>query len=133
MFARRLRRSAALIVVGAALIGACGGNDRDQRGSVSTPGDGIVSSTVEVTAVDINFPVKTFTAKAGTVRFLYRNDGQIRHTLVIEGVSAFDKLDVTGKGGTDEGTVELKPGTYTIFCDVPGHRPAGMEAKVVVN
>ncbi|MGH8998060.1 MAG: cupredoxin domain-containing protein [Acidimicrobiia bacterium] len=92
-----------------------------------------MSSTVEVTAVDIDFPVAQLTAKAGTVRFVYRNDGQIRHTLVIEEVPAFGKLEVNRKGDTDEGTVELRPGTYTIFCDVPGHRSAGMDAKLVVS
>jgi plastocyanin len=33
----------------------------------------------------------------------------------------------------DTGKVELKAGTYTIFCSIPGHRAAGMQATVVVG
>lgn len=138
MFARSAhpkRRCTALAVVGVVIVGACGGGGGggDQRGSVPGPENQEVRSTVEVTAVDIDFPVPEFTAQAGRVRFVYRNDGQIRHTLVVEGVPSFATLEVNRKGDTDEGTVDLKPGTYTIFCDVPGHRPAGMEAKVLVR
>lgn len=132
-FPRPMRRCTALAVAGVAIGGACGGGGGGQGGSVPTPDNREVSSTVEVTAVDIDFSGNEFTAQAGTVRFVYRNDGQINHTLVIEGVPAFDTLEVNRKGDTDEGTVELEPGTYTIFCDVPGHRRAGMEAKLLVR
>jgi plastocyanin len=115
------------------IFGACGGDDGGQGGSVPTAGDPDVSSTVDVTGVDIDFSVTEFTAKAGTVKFMYRNEGQIRHTLVIEEIPGFDRLEVSRKGDTDQGTVKLAPGTYTIFCDVPGHRSAGMVAKVVVS
>ena len=61
------------------------------------------------------------------------NDGALPHTLLIEKVSGFKKLSVTGQGQTATGTATLEPGTYTIFCDVAGHRSAGMEAQLVIS
>ena len=52
------------------------------------------------------------------------------------GSAAADGEDVDGfrleVGGADEdsGAVDLPAGDYVIYCDVPGHRDAGMEAEL---
>ena len=35
--------------------------------------------------------------------------------------------------GTTSFNVTLKAGTYTFFCEVPGHRPAGMYGQLTVK
>ena len=36
-------------------------------------------------------------------------------------------------GGSKTLSVNLKPGTYTFFCEVPGHRQAGMYGTLTVK
>ena len=43
------------------------------------------------------------------------------------------KLEVSRGGDTDDGTIELEAGDYVFYCDVPGHRAAGMEGTLTVE
>ena len=36
-------------------------------------------------------------------------------------------------GGSKSVTLTLKPGKYTFYCTVPGHRQAGMEGTLTVS
>jgi plastocyanin len=115
-------------VVGSIALLACGGDDDDTSAAPESSG----GAGVEVVAHDIGFDADSYDATAGTVALHYVNDGATAHTLVIEDVDDF-KLEVTSNGDEDDGTVDLAAGTYTIYCDVPGHRQAGMEATLEVS
>jgi plastocyanin len=129
---KRLTLIGALVITGAALAG-CGGDDDASAGGdgLSTgSGDG-GGSTVTVVAQDsLSFDDDEYTASAGEVAIDYENGGNLTHTLLIDGVDDF-KLSVAANGETDEGTVELEPGDYRIYCDIPGHE--SMEATVMVE
>jgi plastocyanin len=129
---KRLTLIGALVITGAALAG-CGGDDDASAGGdgLSTgSGDG-GGSTVTVVAQDsLSFDDDEYTASAGEVTIDYENGGNLTHTLLIDGVDHF-KLSVAANGETDEGTVELEPGDYRIYCDIPGHE--SMEATVMVE
>jgi uncharacterized cupredoxin-like copper-binding protein len=44
------------------------------------------------------------------------------------------KGDIVSSGGVSTITIpDLKPGTYTYFCSVPGHEAAGMKGTLTVN
>jgi plastocyanin len=71
------------------------------------------------------------TAKAGKVTVNFTNSSPVPHDVRIE--------DDGGKdiGGTEvisesneSTTVDLKPGDYTFYCSVPGHRQGGMEGTL---
>jgi plastocyanin len=107
-------------------LGACGGGS-----SSSGPLSG---ADVTVHAKDtLRFDKSEYTAKAGTIKIGYVNDGNLTHTLLIDGHPEFSKLQVASKGQSQIGTAQLPAGTYQIYCDIPGHRAAGMQASLVVS
>jgi plastocyanin len=130
---KRVTLIGALVITGAGLAG-CGGDDGGGGGDgLSTgSGDGGGSGgSVTVVAEDtLSFDRDEYTAGAGEVTIDYENGGNMTHTLLIDGVDDF-KLSVAANGDTDEGTAELEPGDYRIYCDIPGHE--SMEATLTVE
>jgi cytochrome c oxidase subunit II len=129
---KRLTLIGALVIVAGVLAG-CGGDDDDggSGGDGLSTGSGDGGETVTVVAQDtLSFDGDTYTASAGEVTFEYENGGNLTHTLLIDGVDDF-KLTVSANGDTDEGTAELDPGDYRIYCDIPGHE--SMEATLTVE
>jgi plastocyanin len=120
------------------LFGGCGDDDDGGTDAASVSAPLLDDGTVNVLAEDIAFPEDTYSAEAGTVSFRYENVGNIRHTLVIEDPSGDGDLEgldlaVDAFGDVDEGSIDLEAGTYTMYCDVAGHRAAGLVADLVVE
>jgi plastocyanin len=109
------------------VLGACGDDDDDTTSGPSGP----ATHDVTVVAKDsLSFDKGDYAALAGEVNITYEAGGNLTHTLLIEGVDDF-KLQVTGSGDTDEATVDLDPGDYEIYCDIPGHE--SMRATLTVE
>jgi len=88
-------------------------------------------ATLEVDALPtLKFQADEFTTKAGINLIKYVDKGGT-HTLVFEEPQyAGFELKVPPD---DEGKIELAKGEFVIYCTIPGHRAAGMEAKVTVE
>ncbi|MEO6570855.1 MAG: multicopper oxidase domain-containing protein [Ilumatobacteraceae bacterium] len=72
------------------------------------------------------------TAPAGHVVLNVANTGTIDHTVVVRGTALRSQpLSTGGSAVLDLGT--LAAGTYTLFCDVPGHESSGMTADLVIT
>lgn len=69
------------------------------------------------------------TAAAGEVTLALENSAALEHNVVIEGVQGDAPL-VEATNGIDTATVTIEPGNYTYFCDIAGHRAAGMEGEI---
>jgi len=70
----------------------------------------------------------------GSYTFEVRNIGKIQHDLTIEGPHvAGKKTALINPGRTAKLTVSLAKGVYVLYCSVPGHRAAGMSAKIVIG
>jgi plastocyanin len=79
-------------------------------------------------------------AKAGAVTIEMPNMSGVSHNIAVEPGSggASGSGPVLGASsfttkGTASVSVTLKPGTYTFFCQAPGHRPAGMYGTLTVK
>jgi len=122
----------------ALILGACagGGGDKKADGATTNPAPvaapDAATTTLAVEAHEFSLSPKDLRTAPGSVAITYTNAGAIQHTLLIDGVSGF-KLDVPSAGDVDTGTAKLEPGTYTLYCDIPGHRSAGMEAQLTVG
>lgn len=74
------------------------------------------------------------TAEAGKVEVHLTNDAPVPHDVAIEdeGGKEIGKTEVIAEDEAST-SVNLKPGEYTFFCSVPGHREAGMEGTLTVE
>lgn len=74
------------------------------------------------------------TLPAGHTTLQITNGGKLNHNFAIEGPGVQTKLssDLT-RGDSQQIGVNLRPGTYTVYCPVDGHRGKGMQRTVTVK
>ncbi|HWX45723.1 MAG TPA: cupredoxin domain-containing protein, partial [Solirubrobacteraceae bacterium] len=91
---------------------------------------------VQVTAREYSFTLSRSEVPAGPVVLELVNRGEDAHNLhatePTEGVEA-GALPNTEPGAHPELKVNLRPGTYNLFCSLPGHEAKGMKATLVVR
>jgi plastocyanin len=81
----------------------------------------------------LSFDTKQLSAKAGKVTITLTNASPLEHNVAIAQGSTVLGATPTFAGGSKAVALTLKPGTYTFFCSVPGHRQAGMEGTLSVS
>jgi plastocyanin len=104
--------------------------------SASSPVSGTASTTLALAANPsglLAYNTKQLSAKAGTVTITFANSSPLEHNVTIAEGSKVLGATPTFKGGSRTLTLKLKPGTYTFYCSVPGHRQAGMEGTLTVS
>jgi mono/diheme cytochrome c family protein len=79
------------------------------------------------------YATKVATAPAGKLEIDSKNAAAIPHDIAIEGNGVNETGEIVQDGGTSKISVDLKPGKYTYFCTVSGHREGGMEGKLTVK
>ena len=94
------------------------------------------AKTIPVTESEFKVQLPAESAlKGGNYTFDVKNAGKIGHDLAITGpgISGTPKTPLLNPGATGKLTVSLTAGTYTLFCTVPGHKAAGMVAKLTIG
>jgi uncharacterized cupredoxin-like copper-binding protein len=99
--------------------------------AAATPAGTPAPSGVTITARDILFEPKEVTIPANApVVVTLPNEGAIPHNFSIEELSISVNLP---NGATEETTITAPPGEYQYYCDVPGHKEAGMVGTLHVQ
>jgi uncharacterized cupredoxin-like copper-binding protein len=151
-----LPRISALALAAATLalgVAACGGSSKSattasapapasatsSSTSTSAPGGGrgggsSISESANPSG-QLKFTKSTLTAKTGKVTIDFTNESSLAHNMTIQQGANGPVIGATPtfSGGSKTLHVNLKPGTYTFYCSVPGHRQAGMQGTLTVS
>ncbi len=144
---RKLLLPLVLVVGLIPLAAACGGDDDS---SSSNPDE------VAVTLKDFSLTPDKTTVPAGEVTFDIKNQGPSQHEFVVvrtdlaaaklpydeskfavnedsEQLTKVDEKEAISKGDTTQLKVNLPPGHYVLFCNIPTHYSQGMRADFTVQ
>lgn len=143
------------LAVGALVFAGCGGSDDSSSDSSSSDTSTTQSQPAENSANSggseaatgaqtltlaadpsgaLAYDKTELTAKPGKATVDFTNDSPIPHDVKFQDSDGKDigGTDIiTGKSTTAE--IDLKPGTYTFYCSVPGHEAAGMKGTLTVK
>jgi len=102
--------------------------------TTTAPAAAAAPKSVPVTEVEFKIELPSTTVAPGTYTFNLTNKGHVGHDLVFNGPGVDnEKTPVIDPGKTAKLTVDLKTGTYDVYCSVPGHKQAGMDVKLTVS
>jgi uncharacterized cupredoxin-like copper-binding protein len=138
----------ALALVAALAVAGCGSSSKSSTQS-STPApsntattspsstsSGAASGTLKLSADpsgQLKFDKSSLTAKAGNVTLDMSNPSPIPHGVAVQGNGVDKDGKIVNQNGSSTVTVKLKPGKYTFYCPVPGHKQAGMQGTLTVQ
>jgi mono/diheme cytochrome c family protein len=77
------------------------------------------------------FATDKASAPPGSIKIASPNESPIQHNIALKPGGPVGP--VVGSGGTSEFTANLKPGSYTFYCSVPGHEAGGMKGTLTVK
>ncbi len=126
----KFSRLVLLTVVLAVALAACGGGG----GGTTPPASG---KTVNVEASEFAFNPNAFSGTVGQkITFKITNKGTVDHNFVILNADGTQELAKTEVKVGASGTLDFTPtaaGEYKVDCNLPGHKEAGMEGKLIVK
>lgn len=105
--------------------------DSDCYDPPRAPGDG---GMLAMNAGDFYYDSFEGEVAEGDIAITIVNEATGTHNIVMIGANEGSDPKIEAAGGAEaEGVVNLFAGEYTFFCDIPGHRAAGMEGTLIVT
>jgi plastocyanin len=145
-----MKKAAALLVLVLASVAlvACGSSNSstetessggESAGAAEKPAEkeeagGAIVDIAAAEGTELAYTTKQASAPAGQVSIEFENPQALQHNVAIEDSNGkvITETELVSEGSSTA-TANLKPGTYTFFCTVPGHRQAGMEGTLTVK
>jgi plastocyanin len=135
-----------VLALSLAVMAGCGGGSKKNNNASTTA----TTSTTQTTTTPsggggsnltisadpsgaLKFTKSKLTAKSGKVTIKMDNPSPVQHSVAIEGNGVDVSGNTVGKGGVSTASASLKPGKYTFYCPVDGHRQAGMQGTLTVK
>ena len=128
------RRAGAVLAAVAMTVGfaACGGGGGDGGSEAYVEPKGASTETIAIEAQNFSFTPKHPTANAGIATIKLTAKSGI-HDFVFDGAYPGFQLEADGGGASQSQKIDLKPGKYTFYCSITGHRAQGMEGTLTVK
>lgn len=120
----------ALLALVAAIF-AVGLSSRDGTGTTVAAAGEPAGGTASVTLTEFKIEPDSLSVAAGS-KLAVTNAGSVAHNLAIKDTD-LRTADLNGGASETLDLAALKPGTYTLFCAVPGHEAAGMKGTLTVT
>jgi plastocyanin len=118
----------------AVLAGACGGGGSSGGGGGGSASGGGQVVEIDVASSGFAYTTSTATATAGHVVIKSMNPQSTGHDISLKGNGVDEHGEVVQDGGVSTIDIpDLKAGTYTFYCSVPGHEAAGMKGTLTVT
>ena len=102
--------------------------EKDEPSSRVTPA--VATQEVHLIEYAIHMPA---TLSAGKIAFNVENGGKEDHAFEIEGNGIEGKTNTLPRGNSESLEVDLRPGTYTVYCPVKDHAKRGMKTTITVK
>ena len=117
-----------IVLAGALVLVGCGGDDAGsdvQTGGNDAATEEPADPTSTITLLDNEYSPADPVISGGELQLI--NEGESPHTFTVED----EEVDVEVEAGAEATeTIDLAPGTYTLFCEF--HREQGMETTLTV-
>lgn len=114
-----------MAVAAVAVLAGCGGSSSAQP-----------SGSIKVTLTEFKFDPATISAPSGKVVFFLVNAGTTSHDFIIRDSTnnRVSGSELISAGDSAVFTVDsIAAGTYTYFCDQPGHEQSGMKGTLTIT
>ena len=141
------RTLAALVLAPIAAFTGCGGDSEDEAAAKKPQKEPTLLKIRDTSKPgEWDFDTHRLTAKAGKVTIEFHNASGLGHNVRVHTGTCCFKPGYKDVGGTEvigstpsdkretvRATLDLKPGTYTFLCPIPGHFQAGQHGTLVVE